>query len=56
MPGPNVEGKPFCVLSHQSGNLLSTLVTTRKTIIACIVTLTLSESRWGTENKLNTEK
>jgi len=24
MPGPNVQGKPFCVLSHQSGNLLTT--------------------------------
>ena len=24
MPAPNVEGKPFCVLSHQSGNLLTT--------------------------------
>jgi len=24
MPAPNVQGKPFCVLSHQSGNLLTT--------------------------------
>jgi len=23
MPAPNVEVKPFCVLSHQSGNLLT---------------------------------
>ena len=24
MPAPNVQGKPFYVLSHQSGNLLTT--------------------------------
>ena len=24
MPAPNVLGKPFCVLSHQSGNVLTT--------------------------------
>jgi len=24
MPAPNVYGKPFCVLSHQTGNLLTT--------------------------------
>jgi len=24
MPAPNVQGKPFCVSSHQSGNLLTT--------------------------------
>ena len=42
MPAPNVLGKPFCVLSHQSGNLLTTPRTSAwkfKTLTLCISTL-----------------